>query len=511
MSFWSKKSHATSSQQELSTSLEHINKLNELLNKLDSSIIINNSINHVPIDNHSNIVNIISANNSPIIAGTINYNNLILSTAINRDVNSEQIYDYVDEISKCLLGLKRIVLVNTSAQELATKTDSLSNRRDSVGKNKNDIITNDLGSSNINSTGGTSAGNLSLSKKHVNTNHNSTASSSMSGDSSMLPLSSASLNLDNIYDVFFKNDLLNRLLLKFPILDFESKKNISILFANGFGKCIDNKFVYVDYMSSKTDTINLLLIILENTTHTLSNSVEIYLVVGLILEECLKFEQLSRFVINLNSRSDIIWNLFDNCLLPSFEISTESFQIINLIFLKNPKMISNEFFNNKNNLNKFINSIDELLKHGNYVTKRQAVKLLSTMILGRNFNQLMTAYISDTNNLKVIMMLLNDKSKNLQLETFHIFKVFVANPNKNKNICDILIRNKQKLLKFFEINFNNLQEMNLKQEKDYIVHIIKDLPSNVSKLYSEENQSDASNSSLNEHHEESKEDIMKMN
>ena len=98
----------------------------------------------------------------------------------------------------------------------------------------------------------------------------------------------------------------------------------------------------------------------------------------------------------------------------------------------------------------------------------------------------MTRYISNPENLKLMMMMLRDRSKNIQFEAFHVFKVetspphsqlthslhytqshiqphaqthththththtqvFVANPNKTKPIQDILLKNKDKLVEF---------------------------------------------------------------
>lgn len=36
----------------------------------------------------------------------------------------------------------------------------------------------------------------------------------------------------------------------------------------------------------------------------------------------------------------------------------------------------------------------------------------------------MTKYIADAENLKLMMNLLRDKSRNIQFEAFHVFKVF---------------------------------------------------------------------------------------
>lgn len=66
----------------------------------------------------------------------------------------------------------------------------------------------------------------------------------------------------------------------------------------------------------------------------------------------------------------------------------------------------------------------------------------------------MTRYISSTDNLKLMMNLLRDKSRNIQFEAFHGFKVFVANPNKTKQVQDILVKNQDKLLKFLA-DFHN--------------------------------------------------------
>jgi calcium binding protein 39 len=64
-----------------------------------------------------------------------------------------------------------------------------------------------------------------------------------------------------------------------------------------------------------------------------------------------------------------------------------------------------------------------LLQSPNYVTKRQSLKLLGEILLDRtNFN-VMTRYISSEENLKLMMNLLKDKSKNIQFEAFHVFKV----------------------------------------------------------------------------------------
>lgn len=103
----------------------------------------------------------------------------------------------------------------------------------------------------------------------------------------------------------------------------------------------------------------------------------------------------------------------------------------------------------------FFDRYTSLLNSNNYVTKRQSLKLLGELLLDRtNFN-VMTKYIANSDNLKLMMNLLRDKSRNIQFEAFHVFKVFVANPNKAKAILDILQKNKEKLVSFLSTFHND--------------------------------------------------------
>lgn len=88
----------------------------------------------------------------------------------------------------------------------------------------------------------------------------------------------------------------------------------------------------------------------------------------------------------------------------------------------------------------------------------------------------MTRYISNPENLKMMMNMLRDKSRNIQYEAFHVFKVFVANPNKPKPILDILLKNQEKLVEFLS-NFHNdrSEDEQFNDEKAYLVKQIREL------------------------------------
>ena len=78
----------------------------------------------------------------------------------------------------------------------------------------------------------------------------------------------------------------------------------------------------------------------------------------------------------------------------------------------------------------FVEHYNILLGSDNYVTRRQSLKLLGELLLDRSNFTTMMRYISSKDNLKMMMILLRNKSGNIQFEAFHVFKVFVANPRK---------------------------------------------------------------------------------
>jgi calcium binding protein 39 len=81
----------------------------------------------------------------------------------------------------------------------------------------------------------------------------------------------------------------------------------------------------------------------------------------------------------------------------------------------------------------------------NYMSRRVALQILSTVLLTRSNYSIMIQYVASRSNLIVVMHLLRDTSPHITLDAFHVFKVFVANPNKPPEIVKILHDNKSKL------------------------------------------------------------------
>jgi hypothetical protein len=88
----------------------------------------------------------------------------------------------------------------------------------------------------------------------------------------------------------------------------------------------------------------------------------------------------------------------------------------------------------------------------------------------------MMRYISDKSTLKVIMQMLRHRQSNIQFEAFHVFKVFVANPEKPADIAEILAANKSKLIAFLQNFQNDKEDEQFAEEKAMLVDTLARLP-----------------------------------
>ncbi|KAK6465347.1 hypothetical protein DFJ63DRAFT_332774 [Scheffersomyces coipomensis] len=259
----------------------------------------------------------------------------------------------------------------------------------------------------------------------------------------------------------YSTDSLYLLIYHLKKLDFDSRKDVQLIFSNLLRRQLANKSPTVDYIINSKPEI-ILMLLKGPETHSIG------LISGQILRDCLKFEIINKFILG----NSLFWNFFKYVQIPIFEIATDSFITLHDLLTTHRKLVS-EFLNN--NYDQFVININKLMQSSNYVTKRQSVRLLSEIIL-QKYNQ-NSKYFDEATNLKIIMLILNDKSKNLQIEGFQIFKFFIAKPKKSQKVLDILVKNKENFIAFFKgFDIESYQIPNLVEERDYILGKIQQLP-----------------------------------
>uniref|UniRef100_A0A665VNY7 Calcium binding protein 39 n=1 Tax=Echeneis naucrates TaxID=173247 RepID=A0A665VNY7_ECHNA len=247
----------------------------------------------------------------------------------------------------------------------------------------------------------------------------------------------------------YNSGLLSTLIADLQLIDFEGKKDVAQIFNNILRRQIGTRTPTVEYLCTQQ---NILFMLLKGY-----ESPEIALNCGIMLRECIRHEPLAKITL----WSEQFYDFFRYVEMSTFDIASDAFATFKMTI--SPLIPNCIYF------------YCLLLSHYLFPSL-QSLKLLGELLLDRHNFTIMTKYISKPENLKLMMNLLRDKSRNIQFEAFHVFKVFVANPNKTQPILDILLKNQTKLIEFLS-KFQNdrTEDEQFNDEKTYLVKQIRDL------------------------------------
>lgn len=270
-------------------------------------------------------------------------------------------------------------------------------------------------------------------------------------------------HLTQIANTAYKKDLIHLMIKRLEFVEFEAKKDIVQVFNKLLRRDFGQRNPTVDHIAEHPEIIRLLVEGYEKPqVHALS--------CGLMLRECIKKDQLARLI---TENDALFYKFFKYVQNQQFDIAADAFTSFKELLTSHKILIANFL---EKNYEPVMAQYDQLLKSENYVTRRQSLKLLGELLLDRANFTIMSRYISDPENLKCMMLMLRDKSKNIQFEAFHVFKVFVANPSKSPAITSILLKNKAKLIDFLgKFQESRSDDEQFAEEKTYLIRQIKEL------------------------------------
>ncbi|CAF3916227.1 unnamed protein product [Rotaria magnacalcarata] len=326
----------------------------------------------------------------------------------------------------------------------------------------------------------------------------------------------------------YSQELMMTMINNLSRVTFEDRKEIVAIFNNLLRRQVGAKYPAVDHIMQRSGILFKLIEGYDNA--------DIALNCGMMLRECIRVQELADIIL----KSQDFYKFFDYVQKSTFDIASDAFATFKDLLTKH-KSLCADFL--ERNYDLFFNKYRDLLNSENYVTRRQSLKILSTIILENanlsilkrfscdidkftliyglfpseafslntksgiitnpmttsafdiykrevfdlfkllgellldryNFS-VMTKYITNTDNLKQQMNLLKEKSKNIQFEAFHVFKIFVANPTKPKAISDILLRNREKLIDFLTtFHTDRTDDEQFNDEKAYLIKQISEL------------------------------------
>lgn len=227
------------------------------------------------------------------------------------------------------------------------------------------------------------------------------------------------------------------------------------------------------------------------------SSPDVALHCGSILRSMLRHPSLFKLLVSEQYAPRCVFPFLDSFVhQPNFEVASDALETVRVIFTGggggiaglNVSPVSEGEETTEEMASAFLqreyNSVIEerfnekmLSGSASYVTKRASVQLLSTILLTRSNYAVMMKYISSRSNLRITMCLLRDPSPHITFLSFQVFKIFVANPEKPKDIVRILVDNKTKLIRYLDGLHRDREESDeqFRDEKALVISTLEGL------------------------------------
>jgi len=201
---------------------------------------------------------------------------------------------------------------------------------------------------------------------------------------------------------------------------------------------------------------------------------------GTVLQEIAKQEVLAEALLGVDWEKNVIFQVMEYGDKKNFGIMSDAFTTLKLLTTRHKSLVASWL---EKNYDTFFKSFNSLICSKNYVTRRQSLSLLAEILLERsNFNAMMK-YIDDQENLKLMMTMLKDKSSAIQFQAFHVFKVFVVNPNQPYTVKLVLWKNQKRLIQYLDTFQADREDQRFINEKNLVIEKINQIQRPVEQVY----------------------------
>jgi len=166
---------------------------------------------------------------------------------------------------------------------------------------------------------------------------------------------------------------------------------------------------------------------------------------GSVIEEIAKQEVLLECLLEVEGENNVIFQLMTYWNQENFDIMSAAFSSLKVFTTKHKVPLTIWL---DENYNSFFMNLNAFISSNNQIMRCQSLTLLGKILLERTNFTIMTRYIEDLENLKLIMKMLKDSSKAIQFEAFQIFKIFIANPKQPYSVKSVLWKNQNRLIEY---------------------------------------------------------------
>jgi hypothetical protein len=162
-----------------------------------------------------------------------------------------------------------------------------------------------------------------------------------------------------------------------------------------------------------------------------------------MLRSCLRCPRLAAALLERGGAAALI----DLARHQSFDVASEAFGSLRRLLLAHPDVAAAYV---GSHFEEFFGRYHVLVLVEDYVTQRQALRLLGEVLSHSGFEAVKCRYAGSAEFLQIQMNLLRHSSAAMQLEAYQVFRLYVTNPQKPHRVQQILVRNKERLAKLIE-------------------------------------------------------------
>ncbi|CAI0383587.1 unnamed protein product [Linum tenue] len=253
---------------------------------------------------------------------------------------------------------------------------------------------------------------------------------------------------------FFREDTIRILIVCIPKLDLGSRQIAARVITNLQKQKVQGRLVAPQYMESNLDLLDILLPGYADD--------EIALPYGLIARELICHQVVAKYVLE----SEHMRNFFEYIQIETFEISSDAQATFKELLTRHKSTVA-EFLTNNFDW------------------------LLGDMLLDRSNMVVMVRYVSSLDNMRIMMNLFREEKKSIQMEAFHVFKLFVANQSKPPEIIGVLIQNKNKLLRFLAGLTTEKEDEQFEADKSQVIREIATLDTRERAITDSDNEAES--------------------
>lgn len=241
-------------------------------------------------------------------------------------------------------------------------------------------------------------------------------------------------------------------------LTFETKKYVGHVFR---AMTVHNLQHFSEFLSERPEIMRWLAEGYRNN--------DTALICGAMLRDCFEYQELALlFLHEMHPEFALLFTV--TASNSNFDISADAFMNITRLLTRH-KQASLPLL--EDGFDRIFGRVNSLLSSTNYVVKRQALQLLAELLLDPVNFTVMQQYVASRDNLKAVMLLLRENSPALRMDAFHVFKIFVANPNKSREVECLLQKNQKKLLQFVSDFGKNETNREFQQERSLLIFTLQ--------------------------------------